>query len=183
MDVVAIKVKIGLRANGHADHPDWTKLPMINSDSEVRQHCPSGWIYDKSCGHQEERINGDSWDSPKGMQWGCLLCTEQFADEAVAAYPDRIIKLTEIEFQDFYDNKALAHMPAKTYDIDILQGLKIELELKEKLLQDTTELKVKIAKALDENDNEPGVRKNKNRYWTDYSVQKGFVIPAVIEKL
>ena len=24
----AIKVKIGLRPNGHADHPDWTSMPL-----------------------------------------------------------------------------------------------------------------------------------------------------------
>jgi len=175
MELIPIKVKIGLRHNGHADHPDWTKLPMIDSDSEVRQYCPSGWIYDKSCGHQEERA-----DSPRGMQWGCLLCTEEFANQAIVAYPDLITKLTEAEFADFYDNKARAHLSDRNYDIDVLQGLKLELDLKKELGQDTTSLKVKIAKAIDENDSELGIAKNKDRYWADYKVEKGF---EIVQKL
>ena len=31
MDVAAIRVKIGLRPNGHADHPDWKLLPSAAS--------------------------------------------------------------------------------------------------------------------------------------------------------
>lgn len=170
-NLIPIKVKIGLRSNGYADHPDWTKLLMINYDSEVRKFAPSGWIYDKSCGHQE-----DSIDSPRGMQWGCLLCTQQFADEAVATFPDLIIQLTEVEFEDFYNNKAMAHLPETNYDIDILKGLETELNLKEKLGQDTTVLKSKIEKALDPSNKEQGVRKNNERYWSDYKIKKGFEI-------
>lgn len=169
--LVPIKVKIGLRSNGHADHPDWTKLPMINSDSEVRQYAPSGWLYDKSCGHQE-----DSVDSPMGMQWGCFLCTQEFATEAITAYPDLITQLTEAEFEDFYNNKAMAHLPEKNYNLDVLNGLKLELDLKKELNQNVVELSTKIAKALNENDNEEGIRKNDERYWTDYKTKKGFTI-------
>lgn len=171
INLVPIKVKIGLRANGHADHPDWTKLPMINNDSEVRQFVPSGWIYDKSCGHQEEGIN-----SPREMQWGCLLCTEQFANEAIVAYPALITKLTEIEFEDFFNNKAMAHLSEENYDNDVLQGLKTELDLKTELHQNVVDLKAKIIKALDPNNKEQGIRKNNERYWVDYKVKKGFEI-------
>lgn len=170
-NLVPIKVKIGLRPNGHADHPNWTKLPMINSDSDVRQYCPSGWIYDKSCGHQD-----DSVDSPREMQWGCLLCTEQFANEAVVAYPELITQLTAVEFEDFYNNKAMAHLAENKYNIDILQGLKLELDLKKEAKQDTIELTAKIEKAIDPNDKEKGIEKNQDRYWNDYKVKKGFNI-------
>ena len=166
-----IKVKIGLRPNGHANHPDWTKLPMINSDSEVRQYAPSGWIYDKSCGHQE-----DSIDSPRGMQWGCLLVTQEFADEAVVAYPDLITKITEVEFEDFFNNKARKHLAEKNYNMDVLKGLKLELDLKRELGQDVVALKAKIAKALDPNDSEKGIEKNDERYWSDYQIKKGLEI-------
>ena len=166
-ELVPIKVKIGLRSNGHADHPDWTRLPMINSDSDVRQYCPSGWIYDKSCGHQEASV-----DSPMGMQWGCLLGTRKFVDEALATFPELITELTEAEFQDFYNNKARKHLSENSYDVDVLKGLETELNLREKLAQDTTDLKVKIAKALDPNNDERGIKKNKERYWADYKVLK-----------
>ena len=176
MQLVPIKVKIGLRANGHADHPNWTKLPMINNDQEVRQYAPDGWIYDKSSGHQEASV-----DSPIGMQWGCLLCTRKFADQAIAAMPELITELTEVEFKDFYDNKARKHMEENNHDLKALQGLQIELDLKEKLAQDTTALKAKIAKAIDPNDDsEPGVKRNKMRYFNDYKIDKGVTIVTKI---
>jgi len=171
MELVPIKVKIGLRPNGHADHPDWTKLPIINADSEVRKHAPQGWIYDKSCGHQDEGV-----DSPQGMQWGCLLCTKKFADEAIAAYPSLITKLTEVEFEDFYNNKARVHLSENKINIDVLKGLQIELDLREKLGLDVTNLKTKIAKALDPADNETGIKKNDEKYWVDFKDSKKITI-------
>lgn len=171
MQLVPIKVKIGLRANGHADHPDWTKLPMINNDSEVRQHCPSGWIYDKSSGHQE-----NTPDSPFGQQFGVLLCTRKFANEAKATFPNLVTELNEVEMQDFYDNKANAHLAENGYNFEILESLNVELQLRKELGLDVTALKVKIAKAIDPNNAEAGIIKNKDRYWADYKQKHGFTV-------
>jgi len=169
--LVPIKVKIGLRANGDADHPNWTELPMISSDREMRDYCPLGWIYDKSSGHQE-----DTPDSPRGMQWGCLLGTRKFVDEAISVFPDLIIEITEAEFIDFYDNKARAHLPEKNYDIDVLQGLKLELDLKKELGRDVVELKNEIRKALDPKDKSLGVRTNKDKKWSSFKLKTGIEI-------
>jgi len=173
MDLVPIKVKIGLRPNGHADHPDWTKLPMINDSKEVWLNAPQGWIYDKSCGHKEHRA-----DSPQGMQWGCLLCTKEFANEALAVFPTLVTKITEAEFEDFYNNYARAHLPENRVDINVMQGYQIELDLKEKLGLNTTALKAKIAKALDPEDKEAGIKKSKLRYWSDLKSNCGITIEA-----
>lgn len=170
-DLVPIKVKIGLRPNGHADHPDWTILPMINSDLEVRGHCPSGWIYDKTSGHKQETV-----DSPYGQQWGCLLCERAFVDQALLALPDKVTELTEVEFEDFFNNKSRAHMQENNVDQPTLDALQSELALKEKLGQPTTTLEDKIVKAIDPTDDEPGIKKNNNRYWADYKTDKGFTI-------
>lgn len=175
-DLVPIKVKIGLRPNGHADHPNWTLLPMIGSDNEVRQHCPSSWIYDKSCGHKEERIEGNQWDSPYGMQWGCFLCTRQFVDQALTALPDLVAELTAVEFEDFFDNYSRVHMPENNYDTETLTALQVELDMKQKLNANTTALEAKITKALDPDDPEPGIKKNFNKKWSDYKANKGFNI-------
>jgi hypothetical protein len=93
MELVPIKIKIGLRANGHADHPLWTLLPMITKEEDEKQYMPHGWMYDKSCGHTESRMDGDAWDSSVGMQWGCLLVTKAFAEEAIKTFPTLIKKL------------------------------------------------------------------------------------------
>lgn len=169
--LVPIRIKIGLRDNGHADHPDWNKLPMINDDSDMKKECPTGWLYDKTSGHQEESI-----DSPRGMQWGYLLCSQQFAVEAMSTYPALVIQLTETEFEDCFNNKVMSHLPEKKYDLDVLKGLKLELDLKKQLKQNVNELQIQIEKALDENNDEKGIKKNKDRYWVDYKVKKGFEI-------
>lgn len=178
--LVPIKVKIGLRPNGHADHPAWSKMPMVNSwDDNVREWCPSSWLYDKSCGHDDERIESNKWDSPQGMQWGCLLCTREFVNEAKQIFPDIVTELTEAEFEDFYNNYSRAHMSENDYDIEALQGLQLELDLKEKLGKNKAEtdiVKAKIEKALDSNDKERGIRKNEERYCQDYLKKKGFTI-------
>ena len=169
--LIPIKVKIGLRSNGNADHPDWTKMPMIFSDSDMKKYCPLSWMYDKSSGHQEETP-----DSPRGMQWGFLLGTCEFVDEAISTFPELITEITEAEFIDFYDNRIMAHLPEKNYDIDVLQGLKLELDLKKELNQSVVELNTKIEKAIDPEDASLGVRTNKDKKWSDFKLKVGIEI-------
>lgn len=181
MDLIPIKVKIGLRSNGHADHPQWTLLPMINNEEEQKQHIPFGWIYDKSCGHAESRIENNSWDSPVGMQWGCLLVTNQFAQEAIATFPHLVTEIDEVEFADFYDKKSRAHMSENDYNIQVLEGLKLEHDLKLINNEDLTEVKQRIAKAVDKNDLSPGIVKNNEKTWTDKKVKLDVTIKAIVK--
>ena len=175
-DLVPIRVKIGLRPNGHADHPNWTQLPLINEDRDVRQYAPFGWMYDKASGHAEKRAAGP-WASPIGEQWGCLLVTRAFADEALVALPLIVSEINEQQLQIFYDDLLMQHLPENDYDIQALQGLQLELELTEKLGKSTNALKAKIAKAIDtDNEDEPGIKKNKNKKWADFKVAKGINI-------
>ena len=160
MELVPIKVKIGLRANGYADHPQWTLLPMISKEEDAKQYMPHGWMYDKSCGHTESRNELNDWDSTIGMQWGCLLVTNKFADEAIATFPTLITKLTEAEFESFYNTKCMAHTTENRYDTQVLDGLKLEYDLKMINEENVTEIKQQIAKAVDPNDNTPGIIKN-----------------------
>lgn len=161
MDLVPIKVKIGLRPNRHADHPDWHKLPLAATE-EPATHMFFGWKYDKTSGHQES-----SPDSPVGMQWGMVFVTPQFANEAKEVFPDLITELTEAEAKDFWDNRAYAHVPENKTDVTILQAYQTELALRKELGQDVTELKTKIIKALDPNDIEPGLKKEQLKKFVD----------------
>lgn len=167
MELVPIKVKIGLRANGHADHPQWTLLPMIANEQQEKQYMPHGWMYDKNSGHTEARKDGDQWDSSVGMQWGCLLVTQQFADEAVATFPTLVTEITEAEFEDFYNNKVVGHMAENNYNSDILSGLKLEYDLKVINGENVAEVKGRIAKAIDPNDSAAGITKNDNKLWSN----------------
>ena len=121
--LVPIKVKIGLRANGHADHPDWYRVPCYASKG-AKVCMPYSWHYDKSSGHAE-----DTPDSPFGQQFGMLLVTREFADQAKVEFPDLITEMTEAEAKDFWDNKAHAHVPENKVNSEELVGLQTELAL------------------------------------------------------
>lgn len=165
-ELVVIKVKIGLRPNGHADHPDWPSLPLRDAES----HIFGGWKYDKTCGHKE-----DSVDSPLGMQWGCLTVSEAFAMAAEKMWPNLITRLTEEEYEDFWNNKAHAHLPENNHNLQILQGLQIERDLRDKLGQPLTEIDKKIKKAIDPDDSEPGIKRNDQKFWQGAKAKLGSI--------
>ncbi len=180
MDLVPIKVKIGLRPNGHADHPNWTKLPLAVS-GDPASHMFHGWKYDKTSGHAESSV-----DSPIGMQWGMLFVTKQFAKEAKQTFPALITELTESEAESFWNDKVTAHIPENRVDFNLLVALDAELSLREKLEGQgaaVIALKSKIAKALDPNDIEPGIKKESLKVFSDAKVRLDLKVVASIEAI
>jgi hypothetical protein len=173
-ELVPIKVKIGLRPNGHADHPDWTKLQIVQDSGLGTAYKPDpmgGWKYDKTCGHKEE-----STDSPYGMQWGMLLVDPIFAQQAVETFPEIVTIMTEEEAETFWNSKACAHISENKSQADVLMALKAEHDLKVILGEDTIQLETKIRKAIDPNDPESGIKKNKNKFWKDAKKNFGVTI-------
>lgn len=188
-EVVAIKVLIGLRPNGHADHPNWHQLPMAQAvgttsmrDDEIlearqaviNQHIHVGWKYDKTSGHQD-----DSAESPFGQQFGMLMASEQFASEAKTLFPTLIERMDETGVRDFWENKAHAHLPKNNLDNDALLGLQAERALKverKATLVELAEVDARIDDALDPLSPTPGVRKNHNKLWADAKVRVGVTV-------
>ena len=177
MDVVFIKVKIGLRPNGDADHPDWTQLPCAGIDTKeekelkLRTEMFLGWFYDQISGHQDDSIG-----SPLGVQYGMLGVSDKFANEAKQMWPDKIEILTEVQAEDFYNNRVTVNQPENRYDADELQGLYYELQLKKELAEDVEPVKTRISMALNPENDVSGVRKNKTKIWTDLKTQKGIEV-------
>lgn len=169
--VVPIKIKIEFQLDGKGSYPDWSKLSIINTDDDMRYHCPTKMFFDITCGYLDENK-----DSPRGMQWGCLLCTQEFATEAIQLYPEIIMQLTETEFEKFYNSKVTIDLPEKKYDINTLQGLQIELKLNKELKQDNTKLKSNIKKAIDPFSNDAGIKMNEIKTWKGYKKKMGFEI-------
>ncbi len=184
--VVPLKVKIGLRPNGHADHPDWTKLPLAqtgpgNSVENAAAHMKflGGWKYDKTSGHVD-----DTPDSPVGQQFGMIFVTEQFATEAEAEFPGIITRLTEAEAIDFWDNKAHAHLDENRRDAGVIDGLVAELRLVQAVARTgnaedqarLVALKGKIRNAIDPDHAEPGLRRNMEKRWALRQSTSGVVL-------
>jgi len=170
-DLVPIKVKIGLKANGHAKYPDWRKLQIVKDNPDYIPGRTGGgcsWVYDKKYGHAE---NGP--DSPVGMQWGLLFVEETFALQAVAEFPDEVTIISELEAEDFWNNRSRAHLPEFKHDTEELQGLQAELGLKKEVGQDITEVKQRIVKALDPDDSSPGVRRTPGKTLAQAKIDLG----------
>lgn len=185
MDVVPIRVKIGLKPNGHADYPAWENLPIIAAglpagnptrariDEEINKHWhPVKWLYDKVSGHEDDTPGG-AFASPQGQQWGMLLVSRQFADQAISAFPALVTEMTQAQCQNFWNNRAMVRLRDEDDDLDALNALKVRRDLLLSLPdspQRTTRLEAldtRIANALDPDSDEPGVKKNHRRRFAD----------------
>jgi len=173
---VAILVKIGLkrdeRGNTVHDFPDWNLLPLQAQRGERHEdHQLVKWLYDKKVSHDEEDAQ-----SPRGTWLGLMVVTEVFANEAVAMWPTRVTILTEAQAQAFHDQRVTHRQPLELEDTERLTALKARRDLMVSLGRSTTAIDARIAKALDPDDDEPGVRKNPEKRWIDRKARLGFTI-------
>jgi len=165
-ELVPLKVKIGLKPNGHAEYPAFKDVMRdLNLSGDWSNYIDrfGGWHYD-CCGHQEAEP-----DSPVGMQWGMLCVPKEFAEKCVELFPDTCSVLTESECEEFYNNKAHRDDPEFHEDLQELQTI----AALEALGEDVTARK---AKALDPDDPARGRRRNKRKFWSDYKQQRGVTI-------
>lgn len=173
-ELAGIKVKIGLDNKGFAKYPDFNSLTVVKDSGldwakYVDVH-GLGWHYDDTSGHKD-----DTLDSPFGQQWGLLMAPETFADEAVAAFPAEVAKLTEVELEDFFDNKAHVNEPDELLDEQVLSGIKLKQDLGQALTAQQT-------KALDPTNDVPGIRQNRRKTWQDYKALKGVTVKKAAKK-
>ena len=94
-----------------------------------------------------------------------LLIPKAFADEAVAAFPSEVSKLTEAECETFYDDRHGSRLEQEKVDESALKRFVVREQAGETL---TPEQASEKAKALDPDDPTPGIVKNPRRTWADY---------------
>jgi hypothetical protein len=159
-EVVALKIKIGLRENGQADHPDWDSLPITGA---AKDHQFGSWKYDKSSGHKE-----DTPGSPYGMQWGMMMVSPTLAKAALKAWPNKTSIMKPSEVPAFWEKCHTAHMREVDLDGNILTALNAELDLRTKMRLPLTKVKEDIKKALDKDHTAPGVRRSKYKEFAEF---------------
>lgn len=175
-DKVPLRVKIGLRPNGHADHPDWFSLPSVPNDTEnVERFLDIEWIYDKISGH-----NDDTVGSPIGSQLGVVFLSPAIAREALNTLPAKLnaTALNETQLTDFWNNNFAPRFADNLIDNPVLTALKTELDLRLDAAQDVTALRAKIVRALDPDDNEPGLKRNRIKVFADYKFDRNIRVVA-----
>jgi hypothetical protein len=147
---------------------------VINSNSDWSKYIDihgTGWHYD-STGHKEERVEGDTdWDSPHGQQWGMLLVPEEFANQAVARFPNECEIISETKAEAFYDEKVTRDIPAEKIDTDALAAIKAKEDL-------GIDVAAEKAKALDPDDPTPGIIKNDRKKFKDFKSKVGVTIKS-----
>jgi len=177
-ELVPIKVRIGLKDNGHAAYPDFNKI-----DSSIRKNLNwstyvdrqgIGWHYDKTCGHQDFRT-GDDFGDAFGEHCGCLCVPEDFAKAAVEIFPNDVKYLTEEEMEDFYDNQAHIHEPEEHVDESALKAF----EIKHRAMGMAAMEDLAYIAAIDPDNPAPGIRKNTNRHWADFKTKTNFKVKSM----
>ena len=187
-ELCGLKIKIGLRPNGEADHPNFGVLPCVKASGmgwssyvdSPEYGDGQGWHYDKTSGHKEH-----SADSPMGMQWAMLVINETFCQQACAAMPAICSQMTEAEASSFLEDKCTAHMPDAKRDADALNGRLAEITLLEKIISIEKDVATKAAQqarlavclaeatvALDPESKMSGVRKTEGKTWADFKATK-----------
>ncbi len=175
-NLVPIKVKIGIKDNGNAKYPNFNALQEVqNKNMDWSKYVDVhglGWMYD-CCGHKEEQMDGDEWDSPFGQQWGVLVVTKEFADEAITRFPNECEKLDETRLEAFYNSRHARDFPEENINEEALKVY--EVKERNKIIL-TSEEETRKAKALDPNDSEPGIVKNPRKKWANYKSHVGVEI-------
>ncbi len=166
---VAIKVRIGLKPNGHALYPDFNRLDTTVRDGTdwsvfVDKH--GGWHYDQVAGHADD---DPAESSPIGMQWGMLVVPDTFADAAVVMFPSDVTVLNDTDAETFYGARAHVRDAAIRDNLDILQAIKAKRDLG--IPEDQQD-----RDALDPDHPATGRRRNKLKTWSDFKARRAITM-------
>lgn len=172
-ELAGLKVKILLKPNGHALYPDFNSLQCVKSTG--MDWCNyidiygdgAGWHYDATSGHRDE-----TEDSPRGQQWGVLVVSAEFVDQAIIAFPKVCSKLLEADIEKFYNEKAHVNDPSENINTPIIESIKLKQDLGLPLTKDQLD-------ALNPLDPTLGITINKHKVWSDHKETLGITIKEI----
>lgn len=171
MELVPLKVRIGLKANGNHKFPDFNQIDpgfRDNMDWSYFVDKFGGWHYDKVAGHADDDTPNAS---PPGIWIGMLLVPDSFAQEAVSKFPSICSIIDEPTAETFYNNRAHMHEPAIREDREVLQAIQAKRGVG--IPEDADDLA-----ALDPDHPAVGRRRNKVKTFAGFKTQRGITIKA-----
>ena len=169
MELAAIRVRIGLRGGHHA-FPDFGSLGSVQSCPECTDwsihvdRMGLGWHYDSCCGHDK-----DTPASPFGTWLGLLLVPQQFAVEAVAAFPTEVARLNEGQLTTFWNTHVASGQQDTIDNTEVLQAIAAKRALGIPETQSDRD-------ALDPASPTSGVVENPRKTWARYKAHTGTTI-------
>ena len=188
-DLVPLKVKIPLNAQGQHAYPKFNLLPEdvrggMDWSKFIDTH-GTGWHYDKVSGHGYSDQNNSNVppnhphknDDPT-IWYGCVCVPEPFADAAAAMFPELVEIIDEASFESFYDDRAHVHEEAELLDRDVVDMILTQrkAEAEGLLPPPSAETLQRRADAMDPSKPNRGLRKNMNRRYADMKAARGLTI-------
>lgn len=166
MELVPLRVRIGLRQGGGHLYPPFNKIPSSLRGGVDWCHFVDrfgGWHYDKISGHEH-----DDAISPAGQWLGLLLVPENFAEAAAGRF-DTCDILTDSEAEEFYESRVTANDPEVINDLEVLQA--VAAKRAAGLPEDDDD-----REALDPASDRPGRRRNPRKRWADRKRAAGHTV-------
>lgn len=131
-------------------------------------------LFDNCCDFHEV----DEYNPVHGMRYSCFMVPPNFADAAVALFPDLVEILSEEEFEEFHDTRVTVHMPEEVVHADTLNAIRAKHGIPTGALKPTATMSVTEKNALDPNSPTPGIVKNQRKYWADVKAKRKVTIRA-----
>ena len=130
-----------------------------------------GWVYDNVSGFGfSDEVNPD-----RGTIYGCIGVCQEFADAAVAMFPDTCEVMDPDEFVVWRTERGMPNADRVRYDHERLMGLSAAVSLAKEVgdQQRLGELVAEARKALDPSDEAPGVSHNRMADWDTFAAKRG----------
>jgi hypothetical protein len=170
MELVPLKVKIGLKSDGgkklHA-FPNFNQIDAAlrdNMDWSYFIDKFGGWHYDQVSGHVDDDV-----DSPRDNWNGMFCAPNNFAQAAVSMFPAQCSMLTEAEAEDFYNNRGHIRDSTIKEDTTILQSIKAKRDLG--IIEDQAD-----KDALNPDHPSSGRRRNRRKTWAGFKAAEGITV-------
>lgn len=166
--LVPIEVKIGrglVNGKVQAIYPNFNKI-----DKVIRKGLDWSYYFDvEGIGWHYDMTDKLGEGVDPNLQFGVTCIPKDFALASVLLFPTNVSILTEVQFEDFYDNKSHINDQINIIDIDAIQSIKIKRDLGKKEDKDDKD-------ALDPDNDRPGIRKNYNKTWSLKKTKEDIVI-------
>lgn len=176
MELVALRVQIGLNGSNHVypnfDKIDTAKRGNLKWVNYIDQF--GGWLYDQCCGFNET----DAESPDEGVKIGVFLVPKAFAAEAVDLFPERVTVIDEAALEDFYDNRAMIHLPAEKIVPEIVSGIRAKYGQPTGPL-DTSVMTAEEREMLDPESPRPGIVRNKKQRFADVKKARNLIVQTL----
>ena len=121
----------------------------------------------------------DHWNGNKDCIFSCLIVPKDFANEAIKMFPKLVSKMTEADFEYFYDHRLNSGAETEHLNTEKLQGILARVQLEKLGIAKAPSKAILEArsKCLDPDcDTHSGITKNKTKTWKQYKAESRITI-------